>query len=190
MISKKLGAALLLYVLNLNYTLAQDLLPASIKIMGAYEQLLKAPLSPVVQMQYISAFPADKKTLMDVFNPAPMDQLYKQRRIYIDSLRSMGNIYPKELLTKAIHLSTDIRSDGDICSDLQTIILKLANKEITHFIKEVNGLKKKEQKGLFVFLADTKQTSATAEYELLISNLRSNNAADMAETITALEKHD
>lgn len=165
--------------------MTEPLLPDAEKIKYAYEQLIKAPLSPVVQTQYIAAYPATKKSFMDVFNSSPMDQLYNVRHIYLDTLKSLGRIYPKELLSKLIVLGKDLKADGDISSELQQAIMVLANKEPSHFALRVKELKKKEQAGFIAFIADHYNHNSYTEYRQLIEQMQQSGNGELADKLIA-----
>lgn len=164
------------------------LLPDAERIKYAYEQLVKAPLSPVVQTQYITSYPATKKSFMDVFNSAQMDQLYNVRHIYLDTLKSLGKIYPKELLSKLIVLGKDLKADGDISSELQKALMILANAEPAHFAAQAKQLKKKELDSFIRFLADNNNYSTYPEYELLIGKLQPEGNNDLVDKLINSKK--
>lgn len=146
--------AVLLFLLPMTVAAQQELSADAEKVKKQYGYLRFEERAALSHVDYITAFPKDKETFLNVFYPYKLDQLYEYRHEYMKALKTIGALYPQLVLAKAIHIGKDLQGSEDIVGELQDIVIGLGISHTLEFITEAKLLKKEELLSFARFLAD------------------------------------
>lgn len=141
------------------------------KIKAAYGELMKDARAPLNKMRFVDAFPATKKKFLDVFYPYEKDELYADRKLYIETFIGIGASFPREVLEKSMDIGAELNGSDDIISQLQKTTTELAVRETAFFLKRLKKMKKAAQVSLINFLADVPDYASYPAYQQLIDKL-------------------
>lgn len=149
--------------------LAQQLSPQALKLKVAYEKLQQQPHAPILQIQFIQAFPENKVDFIDIFNAHTQDQLAAKGVDYVKKFRKLGYDYMDSVLPKAIAIGKDLPtwSEGAV-DELQKTIYYLTNKNPQLFVEAVRKLNKGEQESLAAFLYTGEGGKPNENYPVLL----------------------
>jgi len=167
---KKLLIIALLLIQSFAY--GQPLSPQAKKVKHAYDELLKLPHAPVLQIKYIQVFPGNKVDFMDVFNAHTQDQLAGKSVDYVKKFRKLGYDYIDSVLPKSIQIGKEMPtwSEGAV-DELQKTIYYLTNKNPMLFVNTVKELTKEEQALLASFLISGEGGVKNVNYDTLLDIL-------------------
>lgn len=148
---------------------AQQMSPQALKLKVAYEKLQLQPKAPILQIQFIQAFPGNKVDFIDVFNSHKQDQLAANGVDYVKKFRKLGYDFMDSVLPKAIAIGKDLPtwSEGTV-DELQKTIYYLTNKNPQLFVETVRKLNKDEQASLAVFLYAGEGNKPNENYPVLV----------------------
>lgn len=148
---------------------AQGLSPQAQKLKQTYEALQQQPHAPIIQVQFIQAFPGNKVDFIEVFNAHTQDQLAGKSVDYIKKFRKLGYDYIDSVLPKSIAIGKDLPtwSEGAV-DELQKTIYYLTNKNPQLFVETVRKLNKEEQESLAVFLYAGEGGKPNENYPVLL----------------------
>lgn len=164
---KKMFAAILLIIPFCVH--AQQLSPQALKLKKTYEALQQQPHAPILQIQFIQAFPGNKVDFIEVFDAHTQDQLAGKSVDYVKKFRKLGYDYMDSVLPKAVAVGKDLPtwSEGAV-DELQKTIYYLTNKNPQLFVESVRKLNKEEQESLAVFLYSGEGGKPNANYPALL----------------------
>ena len=148
---------------------AQQMSPQALKLKIAYEKLQQQPHAPILQIQFIQAFPGNKVDFIDIFNSHTRDQLTTDGVDYVKKFRKLGYDFMDSVLPKAIAIGKDLPtwSEGAV-DELQKTIYYLTNKNPQLFVETVRKLNKDEQESLAVFLYAGEGGKPNENYPVLL----------------------
>ncbi|MBK7852245.1 MAG: hypothetical protein IPJ66_14250 [Bacteroidetes bacterium] len=138
----------------------------------AFEKLKADSSNKKLQSEYITAFPSDTKTFLNVFQTEKFDQLYNDSEKYLDALVQCAIYYPKEVISKCVDLGKNLIWDADAVGQLQRMTVDLAVKNPNTFLAKYKTLNTKEQTSLINFLADVENHDAYKEYQDIIDKMQ------------------
>lgn len=132
---------------------AQKLSPEAAAVKYAYDELMKTPLAPVMQIRYLRAFPDNADDFINVFNPHTRDQLHEVAIDYVKKFRELGYDFEDTVLPKSIAIGKDLTtwSPGAV-DELQKTIYFVTDKHRQKFIDIVKEMKNHEIESLASFL--------------------------------------
>ncbi len=133
--------------------IGREISPQAKKLRYYYESMIKQPHAPVIKIQFIQAFPANKKDFIDVFNHHTKDELAATGEDYVKTFRKLGYDFTDSVLQKSIYIGVDLAawSSGPV-NELQKTIYYLTNKKPMLFVNMVRELTKAQQNDLAQFL--------------------------------------
>ncbi|HEY9177876.1 MAG TPA: hypothetical protein VIN07_09310 [Flavipsychrobacter sp.] len=148
---------------------AQQLSPQALRLKKAYEALQQQPHAPILQIQFIQAFPGNKVDFIDVFDAHTQDQLAGKSIDYIKKFRKLGYDYMDSVLPKAIAIGKELPtwSEGAV-DELQKTIYYLTNRNPQLFVETVRKLNKEEHESLAVFLYAADGGKPNENYPVLL----------------------
>lgn len=148
---------------------AKDVSPQAKKLRYYYEQLQRQPHAPVIHMQFIQAFPNNKKDFIDVFNHHTHDQLAASAEDYVKRFRKLGYDYTDSVLQKSIIIGVELAawSDGPV-NELQKTIYYLTNKKPMLLVEMTRKLTKSQQNNLAQFLRSGPDGKENENYPTLL----------------------
>lgn len=134
-----------------------------------YEAAVHQPHAPVLQIQFIDAFPDNKVDFIDIFNHHTQDQLAAKSVDYVKKFRKLGYDYTDSVLLKSIKIGKELTawSEGPV-DELQKTIYYLTNKDPMLFVVYVRELKKTEQATLAQFLRSGESAKEHVNYPTLL----------------------
>ena len=171
---------IIVFFLMFSKAYSQTLIPAATKVRSAFEKLSADINSKKLQRDYITAFPADTKTFLSVFQTENFDQLYKRSDTYIFALEKCAGTFPTEVISKCVDVGRSLVWDADAVGYLQDISINLATRHLRIFIVKFKTLTKTEQDSLIAFYADVENYSAYPEYQELSDRLVGAGEKDIA----------
>ncbi len=148
---------------------AQQMSPHALKLKVAYEKLQQQPHAPILQIQFIQAFPGNKVDFIDIFNAHTQDQLAAKSVDYVRKFRKTGYDFMDSVLPKAVAIGKGLPtwSEGAV-DELQKTIYYLTNKNPQLFVETVRKLNKEEQESLAVFLYAGEGGKPNENYHVLL----------------------
>lgn len=147
----------------------KDVSPQAKKLRYYYEQLQLQPHAPVIHMQFIQAFPGNKKDFIDVFNHHTKDELAGTAVDYVKKFRKLGYDYTDSVLQKSINIGVEMAAWSDGAADeLQKTVYYLTNKKPMLFVEMVRRLTKTEQEKLAQFLRSGGGDTENVNYPTLL----------------------
>lgn len=150
-------------------TYSKEASPLAKKLRYYYEMMLRQPHAPVINMQFIQAFPNNKRDFIDVFNHHTRDQLAASGEDYVKRFRKLGYDYTDSVLKKSIVIGIDLEawSDGPV-NELQKTIYYLTNKKPMLFVEMTRELTKSQQASLAQFLRSGPGEKENENYPTLL----------------------
>jgi hypothetical protein len=164
-------------------TQAQTLIPEAQKVKSAFESLSANPQSKELQQSYVSAFPSETKTFLNIFHSEEFDQLYDSSHVYIYAFADCSDMFPAEVIDKSIDIGKNLVWDADAVSYLIHVSVMLATEHVQLFVEKYRLLTSKEQNNLLALYADVENHDAYSEYQILINVLYSRGENDIAQKL-------
>jgi hypothetical protein len=171
---------LFLWLLPLASIAQRPLTPDAEKVKKQFGYLRFEERAALSHVDYITAFPKDKTTFLDVFYPWQLDQLYEDRHKYVDALKKIGEQYPRRVLERSIGICKDLRGNEDVVGEMQDIVIGLGNNHTFEFISETRKLNKEELRLFSHFLADARDRDGVLS---LVVKLKKKKESKMADAI-------
>jgi hypothetical protein len=148
----------------------------------ALTELQKKPNDPVAQQRYLSAFPHDYKSFLQLFD---LDQELCDGYDFISVLPSLAKNHRAEVGALLVGLSKDAHWEADAPNYLQNDTLTYAGQHTTTLVSIVDKLSSPDRVNFITFLADTEYHGAYKEYQELIDHLRALGQSRLAKEFEA-----
>ncbi|MCB0700712.1 MAG: hypothetical protein KDC11_12710 [Chitinophagaceae bacterium] len=147
---------------------AQKLSREAEKVKFAYDELMKTPLAPVMQIRYLQAFPDNADDFINVFNPHTHDQLQEVAVDYVKRFRELGYDFEDSVLPKSIAIGKQLTtwSPGAV-DELQKTIYFVTDKHRQKFLDIVKEMKNEEIQSMARFLYSGKKGENKNYYVLI-----------------------